>query len=303
MPYFIFLLLCFIWGSNFLLMKKAVLVFSPASIGMLRILGGAAVITVFWLYQRYRNHDSARWTLTRKEIAPMLLVAVLGYVWPFAVQPKLVSEFDSSFIAMMVAFVPLVTIVVSIPLLKVYPSPRQLIGVVGGLVLLGVIFFDAMDRSMSISQFAMAVSVPLGYAICNTYIKRRFVNTSALLVTITGLWFASLGSISVAAVESGPAMTPSEDMMMAVVAVLVLGVVGTGIASLLFTVLLQQQGPLFAGMATYLVPTIALVWGWVDGEHPSMMHMAALAGVLAMVAFVQFGAAKRSVVDVEIETA
>ena len=54
--------------------------------------------------------------------------------------------------------------------------------------------------------------------------------------------------------------------------------------------LVLKRGPLFAGMTTYVVPVIALLWGTLDHEKISPMQLAAIAGVLTMVAIVQTGA-------------
>ena len=80
----------------------------------------------------------------------------------------------------------------------------------------------------------------------------------------------------------------------ATAACLVLGVLGTGFGAFAFTKMLQEQGPLFAGMVTYLIPTIALGWSWIDQERVTLLQLTALSGVLAMVALVQYGAAGES---------
>jgi drug/metabolite transporter (DMT)-like permease len=51
--------------------------------------------------------------------------------------------------------------------------------------------------------------------------------------------------------------------------------------------LVQDRGPLFAGMVTYVVPVIALFWGWQTGESITLVQVLAMMGVLAMVALVQ----------------
>jgi len=56
--------------------------------------------------------------------------------------------------------------------------------------------------------------------------------------------------------------------------------------------LIVTKGPLFAGMVTYVVPTLALVWGALDGEVITSRQLLAMAGVLSMVALVQFGGAE-----------
>jgi len=87
-------------------------------------------------------------------------------------------------------------------------------------------------------------------------------------------------------------VTDLHDWPMALGAIAVLGVLGTGFAVLLVIWLIVTKGPLFAGMVTYVVPTLALVWGAVDGEVITTRQLLAMAGVLGMVALVQFGGAE-----------
>ena len=51
--------------------------------------------------------------------------------------------------------------------------------------------------------------------------------------------------------------------------------------------LVQSHGPLFAGMVTYVVPVVALVWGLLDKEQITTRQVVAITGILAMVALVQ----------------
>jgi drug/metabolite transporter (DMT)-like permease len=88
-----------------------------------------------------------------------------------------------------------------------------------------------------------------------------------------------------------PPIDPSGPWTTALVAVTVLGVVGTGIATFLFNKLVQDQGSLFATMTINLTPMGAFLWGWGMGETVTPVQMIALLGVLTMVIVVQFGAA------------
>jgi drug/metabolite transporter (DMT)-like permease len=191
----------------------------------------------------------------------------------------------------MVSFVPLLTIVVSIPILGVRPTPRQLIGVVGGLGFLSLILKDGLDRQISMVHVVLAIAVPLLYAICNTYIKRRFVAVRPVPLALTCLSFSLLAMIPASILSPSNTTGQPQDFPLAVASVVILGVLGTGLGVLIFTKLLQEHGPLFASMVTYLIPTIALVWGWIDNEPITAIQVAGLAGALSMVAIVQYGAA------------
>lgn len=314
MHYFLFVLLSLIWGTNFILMKKALLGFEPTTIAVLRVAGGLLPLLLVWLLRR------ERWPLGREHILPLLFVALIGYSWPFAIQPTLIRMADSGFISMMVCFVPLMTIVVSVPLLRILPTPRQLLGVIVGLgCSAGILMSGREQHDMGWTAIALAISVPLFYAITNTYIKRRFVGVRAMPLTISSLAFSTilLSPLAIVPPEqfaSGSAIaetqaSPSTDEMpndsaaakvpgyIPILAVIALGVVGTGGGILIFNWLLQERGPLFAGMVTYLIPLIAILWGAIDGERITSAQMAAFAGVLAAVALVQFGGNRKPILS------
>jgi drug/metabolite transporter (DMT)-like permease len=46
----------------------------------------------------------------------------------------------------------------------------------------------------------------------------------------------------------------------------ILGIVGTGIANILFFKLIQISSPVFATSVTYLIPIVAFFWGLLDHE-------------------------------------
>ncbi len=315
MHYLLFLLLCMVWGTNFILMKKAMPFFDPVDVAVYRVAGGFLALLAVWAMRR------ERWPIGREYVLPLLFVSLIGYAWPFVVQPTLIQMIQGSgFVGIMVCFVPLLTIVVSIPLLGIYPKPRQLLGVIIGLACSAVILQSGKSQhSVSWWVILLAASVPLFYAICNTYIKRRFVGVKALPLTIAALAFSTAILSPLAIITNGTGLAEADPVevsatsqsvaasevaaatetpaWLAIGAVVALGVIGTGLGILIFTKLLQEQGPLFAGMVTYLIPVIALTWGAVDGEKIETVQLVAFAGVLFSVGLVQFGAIDSSEAD------
>jgi len=294
MPYLSFLFICCVWGSSFILMDRALGAMGPLDVGVIRLLLGAAVLGIYWLFTAKRTH------LTAAHWAHILLVAFLANALPFVVQPYLLSQgFGHSFFGMMVALVPLATILISIPMLGLWPTWRQVVGVLGGFVCIAALMHDGSLRGMSTNLLALAVTVPVVYAFGNTYIRWKLNDLPA--VPLTAL-FLGLGGFMLLPLELLPgtltqfgAARPAQphNWPVALGAIAFLGVVGTGLCILLFIRLIQSQGPLFAGMVTYIIPVIALLWGWIDKEQITQQQTFAIAGVLAMVALVQWGAAEK----------
>lgn len=292
MPYLSFLMICCIWGSSFILMDRALMALGPVEVGIARLLSGATVVGCFWFFTR----QPAR--ITGIQWAHIGLVACLSNTLPFVIQPYLLGQgFGHSFFGTMVALVPLATILVSIPMLGIWPTWRQTVGVMGGFVCVATLMHDGSIRGMSAGLLALAVSVPVTYAFGNTYIRWKLNDLPAEPLTAL---FLGLGGLMLVPLELMPGAIQQLDLSrpaaphhwpLALAAISLLGIVGTGITILVFIRLIQRQGPLFAGMVTYIIPVVALLWGHVDGESISGQQTVAIAGVLAMVGLVQWGAA------------
>jgi drug/metabolite transporter (DMT)-like permease len=294
MPYVSILIIFLIWGSSFILMDRALAALGPVEVAIARLLSGATVVGCYWYFSR----QPARFTCV--QWAHIGLVACLSNTLPFVIQPYLLGQgFGHSFFGTMVALVPLATILVSIPMLGIWPSRRQTVGVVGGFICVAALMHDGSIRGMSFGLLALAVSVPMSYAFGNTYIRWKLNDLPAEPLTAL---FLGLGGLMLVPLELMPDVlqqlhisrpaTPHH-WPLALAAIGLLGIVGTGMTILVFIRLIQRQGPLFAGMVTYIIPVIALLWGYVDGESISSQQMIAIAGVLAMVGLVQWGAAER----------
>jgi drug/metabolite transporter (DMT)-like permease len=282
MAYAYFVAVVLIWSVSFLLMKKAAVCFAPASVGAWRVLAGAVVVLAAWRWRR------GRLTLQRKQYGALLLVIIIGFAVPFTIQPALVGRVGSGTLGMFVGFVPLATVVVSMPILKVYPSRLQLIGVFGALLSLAVLMLDRMRWDVSPWDMSLAMTVPLFYATANTVVRRWLADVPSLETVALALGGSSLLLAPALALPHAPLGAPAQTLQASVLSLLALGVISTGIASVIFNRLIRQRGPLFAGMSNNLIPVGAVLFGWMDAERVSVLQIAALAVVVGMVALVQF---------------
>jgi drug/metabolite transporter (DMT)-like permease len=257
-----FLFICATWGASFILMERATHAFGPVDVGMGRLLGGATVLAIVWLVGR------SRCRVARRDVARIVGVALVGTALPFVIQPYCLSRgFGHSYFGTMVALVPLTTIVVSVPMLGVWPTARQLVGVIGGFLCMLLLVHDGSLRGMPVHILVLAPMVPICYGFSNTFLKWKLSHvptvplTTLVLASAAG-WLLPLELLPGLVQWMGLARPAApHDWPMATGAIGILGVVGTGIAVLLVIKLIVKEGPLFAGMVTYVVPTLALVWG------------------------------------------
>lgn len=294
MSHLLFIYICLFWGGSFLLMKKASAVWGPMGVGSWRLIAGSAILLLVWITRRQR------WPLARRDLPGLALVALVSYAWPFAVQPWFIHKHNNSaLMGILIAFVPLLTIVVSVPMLGVRPTARQTVGVFVGLGFLVWLMGDAaVAQKIPWTHLLIAGSVPLNYAIANTFMKRRFdgVPTIPLTASTLGVGAVVLFPLSLIFenVQTGPRLTHG------VAAMVVLGIFCTGFAYLFFYRLVQKHGPLHAGMATYVIPLVAMACGWLDGEELRGRQLFIVLGVLAAVALVQWSGKSRVPEVVEV---
>ncbi len=281
MQYFWFSLICLIWGSSFILMKRAMACLSPIGVGAGRAIGGALVLALIFLILKQRS------TIRRSDLFPILLVVFLGFVWPHSLQPEMVARHGGAFVGMTVGFTPLLTILVSIPILGIWPTTRQVIGVVGALACLITLMLDFGRQSVPFVDILLAFSVPLTYSIANSIIRRKLQHLPPLELTLACLVAAGAVLLPLSLAVRNHREANLDQIGSSLMAVATLGVIGTGIATFLFNRLVQDQGPLFAGMTTNMVPIGAVLWGRADGEPISFIQMVALTGILVMVTYVQ----------------
>lgn len=293
MSHMFFVFVCVVWGSSFILMKFAAGAFGPVGIACGRVSCGAAALALVWTARR------RPWRFERRHAVPLFVVAMLGYAIPFTVQPIVIAESSSAFMGLMVGLVPLITILVSIPMLRVYPSARQVVGVVGGLVFLTYLLLETMKLDVSAWYLLLGLSVPVTYAISNVTIKRYLDGVPAMKFTATALAIAGatliVPAVTTETVTRGPGFTR------AMLAMAALGLVSTGLAYYAFYKLLEWHGPLYAGMVTYLVPVVALACGWLANEKITAGQVVALVGILVMVGLVQIRPRNKPVPPVIVE--
>jgi drug/metabolite transporter (DMT)-like permease len=286
-----FIFCCAVWGTSFILLERVTRVMGPVEIGVWRMFMGAAVVGVCWWLSR------GEYRLRRRDLLKVVGSAILFTAPPQVIQSYVLAQgFGHSFFGTMVAAIPLLTILVSIPMLKLLPTRRELFGVLGGLVCIFMLLEDGVHRGMTLPLLGLTLLIPLSSALSNTYMKWQLPDVPAAVYTTIALFVSGLvlvpvqmspgvvGSLAVAA-RVGAKITPETIAYLAL-----LGVIGSGVSTLTFNWMVLERGPLFAGMTTYVVPILALAWGRVDHESISGMQMIAMVGALAMVALVQTGA-------------
>lgn len=260
-------------------MKFAGYCFDPITIATGRVFISAITLGAFCLYKKNL------WMPPKDKIVPLLIIIILGFCYPFAMQPFLVNLYGSGYVGMMLAFLPLFTLLLGRLILKTKIKTRQLIGIIGGLIFTYLLFHASLELEVSPFGFLIALTVPLAYTLSNIYIKRDFSFINPVAFTATGAFIAGILTMPFTLVTF--TFVKSEHMILSFVSIIILGVLMSGVALALFYHVIQQSGPLIASLTNYVVPIFALFWGWFDGEKTTSLQIIGIIGIFIMIYITQ----------------
>ena len=141
-------------------MKYANTVFGDFSIAFGRLYFGGLVVLLCIMHSRSRYAG-----LLRRNRRHIFLLSVLNSI-PFVVQPYVIREINNShMMGILVSFVPIFTLLISIPMLKKRASRYEVIGTIGGLCVIIAILWDSHNLQMRLFPLLVGVSVPFIYAL------------------------------------------------------------------------------------------------------------------------------------------
>ena len=255
------------WGASFALIKLSMAELEPGVVMAARCAISMVVLWPFVWIMRRRSSDvevarpNDRWSL----FANGLMTAV-----PFLLVAWGMQSVDSSIAGIINASVPVWAALLAIRWDPAAPVGRTTIGgiVVGfsGIVLLFATRGAFTQRATALGLVACAVAAFI-YASSGIYVRRKLAHRpSSVVATWSVMWGAIL--LTGASWKAIPSDVPSGTTLLALG---VLGIVGTGVGMLTFYELLSVAGAARASLVTYLLPPLAIIWGAVllsEQVHP-----------------------------------
>ena len=250
-----------IWGSSFILMKKGLVVFGDTQIAAMRM-GMAWLVTLPFLLGRFKE-------ISKKEWLVLLSVGLLGNGLPAFLFATAQTEIDSSLAGMLNSLVPILTMGFGLLLFGLRTWLLQVVGLVIGFV--GAIMLIVMPGGIDGFQPAalLVVLASTCYAFNLNMVRKFLPQMPSMLITAGSfLWVGPLCLLYLFSTDF-TSRFEHEFALQSFGAIVVLAVVGTTIAVLMFNRLIQSGGAVFASMVTYIVPIVAILWGVLDGETVS----------------------------------
>ena len=286
------LILGFIWGSSFILMKLALFdtsgapLFPALDVAMGRIaIAGLALLPVALKHRKHLNRTTLPW---------LLVVGGVGNLMPAYLFTTAQTLIPSSVAGMLNALTPMFTFLVGVALFGTRVKALQVVGLVVGLVGAGILAFQpGMGSDLESGMTWGAGRVVLAtafYGVSVNTIRNKLSHVPPAAVASLALALVGLPALAVALTGPGAELvTGHPDGLRGLAAVVVLAVVGTGLALIAFNRIIQRTNALFASTVTYIIPIFATMWGWLDDEPLTVLHLVGGLVVLVGVRLVNRG--------------
>lgn len=237
------------WGSAYLWIAIGLEALAPGVIACGRVALGAAALFVF---------PAARRRIERRDWPLIAIVAIAGNGGPALLFALAEERLDSAVVGMLVSAAPVLTLLVAFSLGNRAVRPVHVTG-----ILLGFLGVAAMTGPELTGAAASAVGIALtltavfGYALTGNVVvplQQRYggmaVIANAQAMSALLLLPLGLAALSDSRFETGP-----------VLAIVFLGVMGTGVARSLSATISGRAGPQRAGVPAYLAPVVAIILG------------------------------------------
>jgi len=263
-----------IWGVPYLFIKIAV---DEGAHPLLIAWGRVAIGALVLLPIAWKTGALAG---LRSRMRPLVAFAAAECAIPWWLIPVGEQHVSSSLAAILIASLPLL---IAILALRFDPEEQVrgmrlvglFVGLTGVVLLLGIDVAGKPDELFGAGAILLAT---LGYAIGPMIVKRNFSDANPI-----GPVAVALGLSTIMLTPAGIAAAPgSEATTDALLSILVLGLVCSALALILFFSLITEVGPSKASVITYINPAVAVILGVALLDES--LTTAAIAGLLLIIA-------------------
>jgi drug/metabolite transporter (DMT)-like permease len=293
--YMLLVALAAIWGSSFMLIKVAIGTVPPVTITAARVVIGAMILTAVAIAARRRLPSAPRvWGFA-------FLSGLFGFALPFTLISWGEERIDSGPAAILMAGMPLVTILLARFVVGDEPLPaNKIIGVVCGVIGLVVLIGPAELATLggnSVREIAVVLA-SFCYAV-NAIVAKRIAGQDPYAASAAILICGSLLLVPANLLLERPwTLSPSPEAWLALV---LLGALSTAAATLIMLTLLRRQGAGFFAQNNFLVPLFGVFWGFlILSERPPAQSLAALAIIMIGIAISRGRAGPQRLVPLEV---
>ncbi len=259
--WFIFILLSIVWGSSFVLIKEGLIGLSALQVASFRIISSGLILLPIAI--------KCIKTISEKKLILIFISGFLGSLAPAFLFCIAEQRIDSSLAGTLNALTPICTIIFGALFFKTNTARNKILGILTSFTGSILLFFaqPSFNENSNIADVLLVVIATVCYGIN---------------VNIVGKYLKDIPSVNIVSVALSLNAIPAviilyytgyfeEDifsrvMLLSTGYTIILGVVGTAAATVIFYMLIKRAGVVFSSMVTYAIPAVALIWGVIYGE-------------------------------------
>lgn len=267
LSWFLFIVLGVIWGSSFILMKKALFqsdgspLLRPNEVALFRlVIAMLAMLPIILL--NYKNIRKKYWKY-------LLIVGLFGNGIPAFLFTHAQTQVSSSLAGILNSTVPIFTLILGGLFFAFKSSGLNKLGVFIGFLGSAIIIIGGqLDLQFNNLFYPFLILIAtMCYAISVNTIKRYLLDLRAIEITAFGILIVGIpATIYLLFSDIPERIIENPYLWEGVFYTAVLAIGATSIALVLFNYLIKMSTALFASSVTYIIPLVAVYWGILDGE-------------------------------------
>jgi|TARA_B100000768_G_scaffold35871_1_gene34499 drug/metabolite transporter (DMT)-like permease len=254
------LVLSFVWGSSYILIKKALVGLSPLQVGSLRTIISTVLLLVIG-FSSLKSIPKDKWKW-------ILITGLVSFIPPFLFAYAQ-TEIDSALAAILNSLTPLATLLIGVGFYRFKIDSKQISGVIIGLIGSVLLMYQGsiINPDQNLLYVFFIIFASFLYAVQVNLLKVHLQDVSAVAITVGNFIFIFPLAIIIFFMSDYRQIDVNDkDVKVALFSILILSIVGTVFAKILFNKFVQIASPVFASSVTYTLPIVALFWGLLDGE-------------------------------------
>jgi len=268
--WFYLIALSLIWGSSFILIKKALIGLEASQLGSLRIIF-SSIFIFFIAWKKI-------FTIKKIEWKWITLSAFLGSFFPAFLFAFAEKEIDSSVASIINSIVPLNTLILGMIIFKIQSTKRQIVGVLLGFFGTYLLISSGLQLNpdQNYNYAGLVILCSFLYALNVNIIKKYLQHLSALTITVGHFTAIIIPAVLVFLFSDFDfSSLGKEEVKISIFYVFILALFGTALAKIIFNKLIKISSPVFASSVTYSMLVVSIFWGIVDGEKFSIYQLIA----------------------------
>lgn len=271
----VFIILAFVWGGSFILIKKGLIHFTPIQVGSLRILISAlAFIPTYFI---------SRVAFPKGKVLGIAVITFIGNGLPAFLFALAETRLGSAVSGVLNSLSPVFALIFAVMFFNTPFKRHYIIGLLFGCLGIACLMIGEKDWHVSSYVFYLILAT-LCYGFSVNLVKKYGQGIHPIAFTSIGfISIGWIGAILLWMTGGFPKVFSKETWSDSMPSLIILALICTVFANILFNWLIQRTNAVFSSAIAYAIPCMALVWGTLDGEIITAYHLAGFALIISAV--------------------